>query len=160
MRPQQYSDALWWDETQEDSGTPNLEMDFPKLFSVQVGHMEAGRRQMNFRNGMWPLHGNVKLEGPCGSSVQTTGLSRLFIPLCSTAAKTAKKLNLFKIPYRKIWLYIVVELSLRKKSQVDSGFRLGYHLKTIGHFYQKNKKKVPDSCSIFSTSADVIFYKT
>lgn len=51
--PQQYSDALWWDEAEEDEGsTPTLDEDFPKLFSVQVGHGETGQRQHPVRSGM------------------------------------------------------------------------------------------------------------
>ncbi|KAK8380082.1 hypothetical protein O3P69_016613 [Scylla paramamosain] len=55
-RPQQYSDALWWEAGDEESETPAaapaIDVDFPKLFSVQVAHGEAGLRPSNARNGM------------------------------------------------------------------------------------------------------------
>ena len=52
-RPQHYNDALWWEAGDEDeASSPTLDVDFPKLFSVQVAHGETGRRQSNVRNGM------------------------------------------------------------------------------------------------------------
>ncbi|XP_045116822.1 ammonium transporter Rh type B-like [Portunus trituberculatus] len=56
-RPQQYNDALWWEEGDEEESeiptiAPALDVDFPKLFSVQVAHGETGRRPSNVRNGM------------------------------------------------------------------------------------------------------------
>ncbi|MPC82391.1 hypothetical protein E2C01_077057 [Portunus trituberculatus] len=56
-RPQQYNDALWWEEGDEEESeiptiAPVLDVDFPKLFSVQVAHGETGRRPSNVRNGM------------------------------------------------------------------------------------------------------------
>lgn len=52
-RPQQYSDASWWDQPEEeDADTLSLDVDLPKLFTVQVGHGEAGRRQSLVRNGV------------------------------------------------------------------------------------------------------------
>lgn len=51
--PQHYSDALWWDEAEEGGAdTPIMDVDFPKLFSVQVRHGDTGRRQSHIRNGM------------------------------------------------------------------------------------------------------------
>ncbi|XP_050714961.1 ammonium transporter Rh type B-like [Eriocheir sinensis] len=51
--PQQYSDALWWDEAEEDEPkTPTMDVDFPKLFNVQVRHGDTGRGESHIRNGM------------------------------------------------------------------------------------------------------------